>query len=126
MDCPPAQPTASALRRVVSEQWLAGAPNFPQIIIATPSRATDAWMLIALHQALWPRGSPSIDIECDDRLDGVLISLRLARRVAGRAKKRAERYVPHLSRLAASIAIVRTRCPEAEIFLRGIADAVPG
>jgi hypothetical protein len=124
MDCPPAQLTASHLRRVVSEQWLAGAPDQPRIIIATPSRSTDAWLLIALDEAFWPRGEPAVQIECDDELNGVLLHKRLARWVNGRVKKRPERFRSHLTTVASNVVTIRRNCPEAAIFLAEIETVV--
>jgi hypothetical protein len=115
MACPPAQPTALALREHIKADWLAGVADKFRIVIATPSRATDAWMLVSLYPTRWPRGREAIEIECDDGLDGELIRLRFARNRNGRSRKLPERYREALEKSPLN------RRPEAAVFL----DALP-
>jgi hypothetical protein len=124
MDCPPAQPTALQLRERIWVEWLAGAPVQIPILLVTPSRASDAWMLVALAPDYWPRGVPAVDIECDDDIDAELRRRHFARMRGERTKKYAERYPEAVSRLAARIPVLRTRCPEAAIFLETLASSV--
>jgi hypothetical protein len=117
MDCPPAQPTAALLRDQVISSWLDGAPDDPPIVVVSPSRSTDAWMLIGIDDGFWPRGNPPIEIECDDGLNGELIRRHFARNYRGRAKKFPERYVDSVSIMENNLSIVLRKCREAQIFV---------
>jgi hypothetical protein len=56
--CPPASATTDPLRRVVVEEWLAFETPPPYLLLATPSKMTDAWVVATR----WPEHP---DLECD-------------------------------------------------------------
>jgi hypothetical protein len=124
MCCPPAQPTAFALRKIVTTEWLAGFGIQIPIFVVAPSRTSDAWMLISLYPDYWPRGNPAVEIECDDNIEGELIRRHFARNYQGRAKKRSERYRDSVNHIAIMRATLRARYPESAILLDALSSLV--
>lgn len=122
MCCPPAQPTASALRELVMTSWLADLTIEIPIVVATPSRTSDAWLLLSLYPEYWPRGNPPVEIECDDNIENELVRRRLARNYQGRVKKRSERYGECVDKIAAMLPRLKARCLETAVFLDALAS----
>lgn len=99
-------------------------PNFACNTIPSQRRLDAGGVLVALAPDYWPRGLPAVDIECDDDIDAELRRRHFARMRGKRTKKYSERYPEAVGRLAARIPLLRTRCPEAAIFLDTLASSV--
>ena len=110
--CPPASATADELRQVIVRDWLKR-PTIPRfIVMATPSRSTDTWIVAALH----PVYSSSADLECDDDAERELHRRRHLRLRDGEVKKPDAKYRPLVQRMAQSLNHVCSRCTEAARF----------
>lgn len=113
--CPPARPTADALRQVIISDWLNRVPLPIFVVLAVPMQSTDTWV-IAAHL----RGTESI-CECEIKTDQRLF--RLSDGFSWRDKKLKK---PELAYRPLAIATgqmfhtVRTRCAEAERFCQEI------
>ena len=80
--CPPARATADALRTVVLG-WLGEAQRPPRLVLCTPSKAMEAWVLAAI----WPshRLVQARDWECRPNPGTLLAALPKRRRLRKRA-----------------------------------------
>ena len=117
-DCPPADDTTNALRRVVL-RWLGLRRSVPQLILCTPSKNTEAWVVAAM----WP-DNPVMqrgDWECHSNPQGQLRALPRARRFA----KNASDYRAKQSEIAAAWPSVSAQCAEAARFTQEFRAALP-
>lgn len=113
--CPPAGPTADALRHVISSDWLKRAPLPPFVILVVPMQTTDTWV-IAAHLT----GKDSI-CECDVKTDHRLARLGSGFRWKdGQLKKPEQSYQPLAHATGQAIQAVRTHCVEAERFCQDV------
>jgi hypothetical protein len=118
--CPPARATADALRKVLVREWL-GLPSLPGfVVLATPSRTTDAWIVAALQ----PPYSGNKPLECDDLAERELVRRRFLRLRDGEVKKPAAKYRPLAEAMAQALDHVCEICTEAERFRQDFATAV--
>jgi len=118
--CPPARATADALREVLVRDWL-NRPHLPGfVVLATPSRTTDAWIVAALD----PPYSGDEPLECDDRAERELVQRRLLRLRDGEVKKPEAKYRPLAEAMAQALDRVCEICTEAERFRQDFAAAV--
>ncbi len=108
-DCPPARSTTDALRGAVTTGWLARDVLPATVILATPSKSTDAWVVSAL-----PR--PPANIECDKAIENELVRRRHLRRRDGEVKKTRKAYEPLARKVADRWSDVRRHCTEAQRF----------
>lgn len=114
--CPPARDTTDGLRQVIVEDWL-GQPAAPQfLVLATPSKTTDAWAAAAVVP-------DHPDIECDLGVRGVLVARRRLRARSGGIR---ERYEALARRIASNLVTVRRVCTEAERFVSDVVALVEG
>jgi hypothetical protein len=76
MPCPPASATAEALREVISKRWL-GRENPPGfVVLTTPSKSTDAWVVASLI----PPYSRLSTVECEQAAENELVARKLLRK----------------------------------------------
>ena len=115
--CPPPDATTNALRAVITGAWLTRERLPAGVVLVTPSKSTDAWVVSALP-------NPPAGLECDKAIEEVLVRRRLLRRRDGEVKKPRAAY----ERLARDVArrwtLVRGRCSEAERFHVNVTLAV--
>jgi hypothetical protein len=111
--CPPARDTADALRDVIVREWLRldTIPVF--VVLTTPSRTMDAWVVSVLD----PPHEEATCIECLEAVENVLVARHLLRKKDGEVKKQEARYRPLAERVAAELPTARARCTEAERFV---------
>jgi len=116
--CPPATTTTDCIRDVVLRRWLGLALPHPRfLVIATPSKTTDTWVL-AVREPTWP------DIECSHALEVELARRRILRRKNGQVKKPRAVYERLADEVAARIDVLRGCCGEAERFVSSILAAL--
>jgi len=116
--CPPARDTADALRKVLIQDWL-GLPSLPGfVVLATPSRTIDAWVVAALE----PPYEGSVPLECDDDAERGLLR-RGCRLRDGEVKKPAAKYQPLAESMAQALDHVCVVCTEAARFREEFAAA---
>ena len=108
-DCPPARSTTDALRAVITASWLARQRLPATVILATPSKSTDAWVVSALP-------TPPADVECDKGIEDVLVRRRLLRRRNSEIKKPRKAYERLAREVARRWTEVQARCTEARRF----------
>jgi hypothetical protein len=119
--CPPASETAIALGEVITTSWLNRTllPDF--VVIATPSKTSEAWVIATLD----PPYSNLADLECDKAAEDELIRRKLLKgKVGRRVKKPPLAFAPLAERIGQSIDLVCTHCPQAEVFRTNFQTAV--
>jgi hypothetical protein len=104
---PPARATTDALRAIITGTWLNLDATPPFVVLATPSKCTDTWVVAALGEAL-PQ------LECDFAVENVLVRKRRFRRREGEVKKPRRQYEPLARLVAAKWSEVCAVCTEAE------------
>lgn len=104
--CPPADATAAKLRERIVKDWLGRAERPAFVVLATPSKSTDAWAVAAVAP-----GTP--DIECDPAVRNVLVARGLLPRRSGGIR---QRYTALAQLIAADLVVVRRVCTQAERF----------
>lgn len=117
-DCPPADRTTDALRTVVL-RWLGLCRSVPRLILCTPSKNTEAWVIAAV----WPDNPVMLraDWECHPNPQGQLRALPLARRFA----KRPADYRAKQSEITGAWPSVCAQCAEASRFDQEFRTALP-
>ena len=108
-DCPPARSTTDALRAVITGTWLARERLPATVILVTPSKSTDAWVVSALR-------NPPPNLECDKGIEKLLMGRQLLRKRNGEIKKPRRVYERLAREVAHRWAEVRARCTEAQRF----------
>lgn len=104
--CPPARDTTDRLRDVILHEWLGRDPDPAFLILATPSKATDAWAVAAI-------APDHPNIECDPAVRNLLVARRLLPRRTGGIRTR---YLVLAKRIATNLTTVRALCSEADRF----------
>ncbi len=126
--CPPAQATVDRLREVVLD-WGGEGTTPDRGVLCVPSKATEAWVLVALHPE---HRFATPDIECREQPEALLIGKpeKLVRRESGRLKKGYKKstagYKRIARRLTAAWSYVRATCNQAERFSEELVQAVAG
>ena len=117
-DCPPADQTTNALRTVIL-QWLGLPHGLPQVVLCTPSKNTEAWVIAAV----WPNNPVMLrsDWECHPNPQGQLRALPLARRF----RKHASDYRARQSQMTTAWPRVSAQCTEAARFESEFLAALP-
>jgi hypothetical protein len=119
--CPPASDTALALGEVITTSWLNRIPLPDFVVIATPSKSSEAWVIATLD----PPYSNLADLECDKGAEDELVRRKLLQgKVGRRVKKSIPVYAPLADRIGQSIDLVCTHCPQAEAFRSNFQAAV--
>jgi hypothetical protein len=117
--CPPARATTDRLRLVVIKEWLAFESAPPYLMLATPSKEVEAWILAAFQ----PDRS---DLECDLAVTLSLTKELRSRRLlrgstrSGRLKKSTAEYQGLAQRVGRHLPQVRAACTEAERLARDV------
>ena len=107
--CPPARATTDPLREIILADWL-GLSSPPQfLVLATPSKTIDAWVVGALE----PHHP---NLECDLAIENVLVRLGKLRKSDGQVKKARDRYERLAEAVGSRLSGVREACTEAERF----------
>jgi hypothetical protein len=120
--CPPASETADALRDVLLG-W-AGERAVPEgVVLCTPSKSTEAWVLAALYPAHELVGP---DLECEDEPARPLVNRpeKLVRRRSGRYQKSASAYYAVARRITEAWPHVCEVCTQAQRFSDELAACV--
>ena len=107
--CPPPDETTNALRAVILN-WLGEHECPPRIVLCTPSKSIEAWVLAAV----WPEGDVvrRSDWECRSNPEGQLAALPIHRRF----RKRQDDYGRKQSEIEAAWPKVSARLTEAKRF----------
>jgi hypothetical protein len=118
--CPSASDTAVALSQVVSSIWLNRTPLPDFVVIATPSKSTDAWVIATFD----PPYSNLADLECDKGAEDEFVRRGLLRRKDGKPKKNIPTYAALADRIGEAIELVYAHCPQAVTFRTQFETAV--
>ncbi len=111
--CPPASATTERLRTVMM-RWI-GAVALPgSIVLCTPSKNTEAWVLCALYLA--DKVVRSGSVECFERPQRQLQSKGKVGRLVSGGKKHVNVYSSRSSEISEAWPGVRALCTEAERF----------
>ncbi len=108
--CPRARQTTDPLRDIIITQWLNYAILPDYVVLVTPSKMTDTWIVATLNPN-------TINIECDLTVENVLVGRGLLRKKGGKVKKPSHRYLPLVKRVVQNITQVRIDCTEADRFI---------
>jgi hypothetical protein len=111
--CPPAADTAAALRQVILEQWLGRNDSPPFVVLALPSKSTDAWVVAALT----PPYSRLASVECEWNAENELVARKLLRKKDGAVKKSEVQYRPLAEQTARRLDEVQAHCGQAHRFI---------
>jgi hypothetical protein len=117
--CPPASDTAEALRSVI-KSWLNRYPAPPFVIMATPSKSSDAWVVATLD----PQYAKFEEIECDKGAEDELVMRKFLRVKDGQVKKPGVRYEPLARAVGLRLDAVCNACTQASAFRMEFALAV--
>jgi hypothetical protein len=114
--CPPASDTTNALRIILLE-WAGEVTLPPKVVLCTPSKNTEAWVVAALY----PNDKVvSAAIECRANPEAILCAKpaaqKLVRRKGDRYKKLEDRYKEKAANFTKAWGAVRNICSEAERF----------
>ncbi|MBP7125458.1 hypothetical protein KBD49_03720 [Myxococcota bacterium] len=121
--CPPASDTTDAVRGVI-RGWL-GANRIPdRVVLCVPSKATEAWVFVAL----FPDDPKVAGIECRDAPESLLVGRhpRLVRRKGSEYRKDRRTYESLKDRFRERWQDVTERCSEAARYDADVAAVVPG
>jgi hypothetical protein len=111
--CPPASTTADALRTVMLD-WMGEVLVPPRMVLCTPSKSIETWVLVALFpQNQFASGAA---VECHYNAQAQLQSRQISRRLIRGGKKDIQKYRERGPDIAAEWVRVRERCSEAERF----------
>ena len=116
--CPPVNATTNALRAVI-HNWLGDDQGHPRVVLCTPSKSMEAWVLAALCPDLeLVQGD---DWECRDNPEGQLATLPVGRRF----KKRPDDYESRQDQLTTMWPTVSARLEEAARLEEEFLAAIP-
>jgi len=120
--CPPPNATTDALRRVILG-WANEEVTPPFVVLCTPSKCVEAWVLAALYPT-----DPAVTgegLECHPS-PGVLLQVKPAHeRLIRSGRKDAKRYEAKGGDISTAWPVVRQICSEAERFSTELLLAVP-
>jgi hypothetical protein len=111
--CPPASATTDPLRAVLL-RWAGEVATPGAVVLCTPSKAIEAWVLVALY----PEDSAVNDgnVECISTPANLLQAKPAGERLVRSGKKIRERYEARKSDITAAWPTIRRICAEAERF----------
>jgi len=111
--CPPPSATTDHLRNVIAA-WLGGDPLPPQMLVCTPSKSLETWILAAL----FPEDSviKTGDVECQSNPDNILQSKPKNRRLIASGKKIVKKYEEFAPEIAGQWEFIKEKCTEARRF----------
>ncbi len=111
--CPPASDTTHELREVM-QGWMGALSSQSNLVLCTPSKSIETWILVALY----PENPIARDphVECRPNPDAQLQNAPLAGRMIRGGKKDRRMYRQRAREVAAAWDVVTQRCPEAARF----------
>jgi len=111
--CPPPTTTTDPLRLVLL-RWAGETATPPRVVLCTPSKSTEAWVLAALY----PQDASVVGgaLECFDFPANLLGAKPAGERLVRSGKKDRERYEARKQNMANGWPQVRQVCTEAERF----------
>lgn len=112
--CPPSSATTDRLRTLIL-RWLAEPSLPPQVVLCTPSKALETWILVGLfpNSGVLRREN---DIECRPNPDTVLQGQPQRRKLVSGNHKNVEKYRELASEFGENWGRVAERCSEAKRF----------
>ena len=110
--CPPASETSAALVAVVEQEWLKHPEPLPFIVVAAPSKSSDAWVIATFD----PPYAKLAELECDFDAESEFVRRKLLKRKDGAVKKSARIYEPLAARIADRFEDICACCTEAHGF----------
>jgi hypothetical protein len=120
--CPPPDATTNLLRQVLL-RWMHEHDAPPRTVLCTPSKALEAWVLVALYPN--DRVVKSGGVECKESPENLLSAKPAAERLVRHGKKVVEKYEDRAQDFANAWPQVRVVCSEAERFSREFLAVVP-
>lgn len=108
--CPPVQATTDPLRKTIVTAWLRFPSAPPFLVLATPSKSSDAWV-VAAHDA------DHTNLECLFDVEALLMKIAKLRRRGGQVKKPRALYEPLARKVGKKLEQVCSRCSEAGRFV---------
>jgi hypothetical protein len=111
--CPPPRATTDALRFVLL-RWAGEHATPHRVVLCTPSKATEAWVMVALYPA--DRIVREPNFECRKKPANLLQAKPEAERLVSGGKKAWERYEQKKEAIRSAWDEVRRKCTEAERF----------
>jgi len=115
LPCPPVSATTEPLRQIVVREWLALETKPEYLLLATPSKSTDAWVLAA-----YTPDHPNV--ECDFSVERILAKKHKLPVRNGQVKKTRSLYEPLAEQVGQDLTNVRRACSEADRFAREVGD----
>ena len=112
-NCPPASATTDRLR-AVALRWMGEQSVPPRMVICTPSKALETWILVGLFTD--DSVSMRDDVECHPNPSDTLQGKPLTRRLVRSGKKNIEKYQALAPEFALKWNTVTARCQEASRF----------
>lgn len=119
-DCPPPSATTNALRAVLL-RWMAEADTPRSVVVCTPSKALEAWVLAGLYPE--DRFVRDGRLECRDSPVLLLQSKPQEGRFVRGGKKQVDVYIGRAEEFGAAWPRVRVTCTEAERFANDLVAA---
>jgi hypothetical protein len=112
-NCPPPSATTDALR-VALLRWAGERQNPPRVVLCTPSKATETWVLAALFPT--DPTVAAVNFECRKKPQDLFHGKPEPDRLVSGGKKLWERYEGKRDAIRLAWGAVRQRCTEAERF----------
>jgi hypothetical protein len=120
--CPPPEATTNPLRQALV-RWMHENDAPPRTVLCTPSKALEAWVLVALYPN--DRAVRMGTVECRESPEDLLSAKPAAQSLVRHGKKIVERYEDRAEDFANAWPQVRVVCSEAERFSREFLAVVP-
>lgn len=116
--CPSPLTTANALSEVIQGQWLSLTVPRSDVLVITPSKEIEAWIVAGLCA---PRAR-MIPIECDFNIAAELIGIGLVKRKNGELKKSQRKYIDKKADIATAAYRIINGCETAKLFHEQICE----
>jgi hypothetical protein len=119
--CPPPSATTNRLR-LVALKWLNEKKAPHQLVLCTPSKSLETWVLIGLFPN--SRHAKEKDLECQYNSENILQGKPKERRLVKSGKKDLEMYKQFAPEVARNWGTINSRCSEAARFEKEFLSAV--